>query len=502
MRTLIAFIPLFLLLNTRLFAQDNLIPNPSFEDSVPCVNPTNNALYHYYRHWSSCYEDRYQPNCESQSLVYPWGFYGQPDTARPPRTGRGQSWLLTYNNATNVDNISTWWTDKRYYLMTPLTKPLETGKYYYFEMYVRRVPQLFTPPTIGKSASNGLGLNVSDTNLVYNSWKGREGQQLVVGPISGGKTVVSTNTIITSDSTWTKINGCFTATSNAKYATIGNFRTISATALLEMTPSPDKRVNAKWADYDVDDVKLIEIPKANPLRDTALCEGDTLRLNIYNKLAIGYLWDDKTKTPQYNITKSGRYGAQTYFSNIPSSCDIKEYINVSFSPRSALTRTFDTVTCLDNKTVKLTAGVGIAGEKITWPDSSNLTTLTVNKTGTYVADITNKCGTFRDSFTVKFEKCEATVFVPNSFSPNGDGANDTFTPFFNAKFTVKTYALTIFNRWGALVFKTNDPNTPWDGTFRGAVLAPDVFVWQLKVTGMAFDKPFEKQLSGDVSLVK
>lgn len=499
MKTCLSVILLCFLTNNHLFSQENLIPNPNFEDSLPCIYGRD-TVFHF-THWSNCYEPTYQINCQSRNIINGTNTYANRDTAFRARSGKGYGWVITYTGDVNYLNAQTFWGDKRIYMMTPFKTPLEADKSYYFEMYVRRVPQLFSPAFTGKSASNGLGLMVSEENLVYNGWDGKVGQQLTIGEIKGGTNVVATNTVITSEKKWTKIAGCFTAPFAAKYATIGNFYPGAQTALTEMSPPPAFNP-AVLADYTVDDVLVALMPKRPPLRDTALCEGDTLRLDVGQKYAETYEWNDGKRTPQYNITKSGVYTIETKFSTIPTTCDVKESINVSFSPRTAVTRAFDSTFCLVQKNVKLNAGAGLKGEEITWQDGSKLPTLVVNKAGSFVANIRNKCGMFRDSFNVQFQKCGVSIFVPTAFSPNGDGINDTFFPFFNAKFIVKTYELTVFNRWGNLIFKTNDVNTPWDGTFNGATLPNDTFVWQLKINGVAYDKPFNEVLSGEVNLVK
>ena len=60
---------------------------------------------------------------------------------------------------------------------------------------------------------------------------------------------------------------------------------------------------------------------------------------------------------------------------------------------------------------------------------------------------------------------DATLHVPTSFSPNADGLNDEFKPL-GVRF-VKDYHLSIYNRWGNLLFETEDPSKGWDGTFAG-----------------------------------
>ncbi|RYZ23340.1 MAG: PKD domain-containing protein [Chitinophagaceae bacterium] len=78
----------------------------------------------------------------------------------------------------------------------------------------------------------------------------------------------------------------------------------------------------------------------------------------------------------------------------------------------------------------------------------------------------------------------AKVFVPNTFSPNGDGANDMF--FVQGSGLARMKSLRIFNRWGEVVFErrdfaVNDPASGWDGMYKGQKAAPDVYIYQLEV---------------------
>jgi gliding motility-associated-like protein len=78
----------------------------------------------------------------------------------------------------------------------------------------------------------------------------------------------------------------------------------------------------------------------------------------------------------------------------------------------------------------------------------------------------------------------ANVFIPNTFSPNGDGVNDIFYPRGSGLFKIQT--LRIFNRWGQVVFEknsfdANDVTAGWDGTFKGARLNPDVYVYTIDI---------------------
>ena len=103
----------------------------------------------------------------------------------------------------------------------------------------------------------------------------------------------------------------------------------------------------------------------------------------------------------------------------------------------------------------------------------------------YTVEVKNEGGCrARDKISI-YVLCDNTnVFVPNTFSPNGDGANDVFYPRGSGVFAIRS--LRIFNRWGEVVFEkanfnANDASAGWDGTFKGKKLSPDVFVYALEV---------------------
>ena len=103
----------------------------------------------------------------------------------------------------------------------------------------------------------------------------------------------------------------------------------------------------------------------------------------------------------------------------------------------------------------------------------------------YTVEVINDGGCrARDKVTVYVLCNSANVFLPNTFSPNGDGANDVFYPRGTGLYRIKSFR--IFNRWGEVVFENasfnaNDVSAGWNGTFKGAKLNPDVFVYTIDI---------------------
>lgn len=92
------------------------------------------------------------------------------------------------------------------------------------------------------------------------------------------------------------------------------------------------------------------------------------------------------------------------------------------------------------------------------------------------------------------------VYVPNAFSPNGDGNNDEFLAYTSNDKGLVYFELLIFNRWGEKVFESHTINQGWDGTYKGQLQNPDVFVYQ--VTYGFRGEPLAQMRKGSITLLR
>ncbi len=72
-----------------------------------------------------------------------------------------------------------------------------------------------------------------------------------------------------------------------------------------------------------------------------------------------------------------------------------------------------------------------------------------------------------------------SLYVPNTFTPNGDGLNDTFGVAGEA---IKDFRMQIFNRWGQLIFETSNANERWDGTYGGQKVPMGTYVYKVQAS--------------------
>lgn len=92
-------------------------------------------------------------------------------------------------------------------------------------------------------------------------------------------------------------------------------------------------------------------------------------------------------------------------------------------------------------------------------------------------------------------------YIPNSFTPNNDGVNDVFR-FEGTDINADDFYLKVFNRWGEVVFQTNNPSVPWTGDAQNTgYFAPDgVYTWIAKVTSESTGE--KKEISGSITMFR
>lgn len=93
-------------------------------------------------------------------------------------------------------------------------------------------------------------------------------------------------------------------------------------------------------------------------------------------------------------------------------------------------------------------------------------------------------------------------YIPNAFSPNNDGINDVFRPFTGTECQISDYTIRIFNRWGSLVFESNNIETAWDGTFRNQPAPQGVYLYAIQYTAETNGRSRVFVQSGEITLLR
>ncbi len=249
---------------------------------------------------------------------------------------------------------------------------------------------------------------------------------------------------------------------------------------------------------------------ANAWGDTAVCYG--VPVPLFDTGGHTYLWlpatglSDNTipnpiATPPYTVI----YMA---IAQLGSCIPDTNYVTVEVYPLPTIDAGPDQRLVAGSQAQLNATGSNI--ETLTWWPSETLScddcyspvaSMTVNTT--YTADAVSKHGCrASDSVTIYLYCDNSQVFVPNAFTPNGDGENDVFYPRGIGVKTVKTFR--IYNRWGELLFERNnitlnDAQNAWDGSYKGGTPRPDVYVYLIEAVCYTGEDIFIK---GDVTIIK
>lgn len=101
------------------------------------------------------------------------------------------------------------------------------------------------------------------------------------------------------------------------------------------------------------------------------------------------------------------------------------------------------------------------------------------------------------SYVVNVIPCsDVFLYVPNSFTPNYDGLNDSFQV---KGINFKNFNMLIYNRWGEMIYETNDPLFGWDGTYKGNECQQDIYVYMIRYYDLK-NRVYYK--TGHINLIK
>ena len=238
--------------------------------------------------------------------------------------------------------------------------------------------------------------------------------------------------------------------------------------------------------------------------DLQLCEGESFQLGATDLADANYLWqgpnffESEEQFPfveQSSLVMEGRYeviGIVSGCATFPAFLDV----DILENPSPNLGE--DAIICVKQLEVSLNPGNFVS---YLWSDGSTNPTFEVpTGGGTYAVQVTDNMGCIgRDSVEL-IQQCPTVFYIPNVFSPNQDGQNDAFRIFGE---DISSMNLTIFNRWGVQVFKTNDINRSWDGNFQGQAAPEGVYIFQFEYTGFKRNgDPFSDREYGTVTLVR
>lgn len=243
-------------------------------------------------------------------------------------------------------------------------------------------------------------------------------------------------------------------------------------------------------------INTIEEPEI-VIEDTIICAGSNYTVQLDSELG-DYNWSNGSVNPEFLVPNSGSYSV-----TLTHSCGIVEE---SFT--IDIENGFENVDLVSSYSLCMGEPLVINiseywEDSILWNDGSTDEERVFYEPGIYSVKLTNTCIDTTLTYELKQKVCSSeTIYVPNIFSPNGDGINDYISIYFSDTWPTFTIKFSIYSRWGDHVFYTEDPNFRWYGVFQGMPLNPNIFVFSYEIE---FEIDGKLQLvtgSGDITIVK
>lgn len=216
-----------------------------------------------------------------------------------------------------------------------------------------------------------------------------------------------------------------------------------------------------------------------------------------------YLWSGGT-TPSTDINSFENPGTYTVTVTSAEGCTETTSITISqdLSVTAAIVNNTGGITQLTNDltAINVTATGGVSYE---WSNGSTNAYTSFTNPGTYTVTVTaaNGCIDTTSIVITQHLTPEFFFYIANSFTPNGDGINDVFKPS-GLGYNANGYEMYIFDRWGELVFYSNQFDKGWDGKFQGDKLnVNSIFIYQIVVYDQKTTKGNPHLYTGQVTLL-
>jgi len=240
-------------------------------------------------------------------------------------------------------------------------------------------------------------------------------------------------------------------------------------------------------------------------KDTTVCFGQSV--NLQPQLQGFKLQDSITsyywQTPMGNFTTA----TANFLATQPGSYTVQATINKRFKAATNFTVNWvpeppDSSFLPDSLALwpgqpQLLSVPEITGATYQWSNGDTTSYSTIGQPGMYTLQITTPCWQHNEQFLAFQSNCGERVFIPNAFTPDGDGTND----FFEIFGPLQPFSLIVTDRWGKIVYQTDNYQNNWDGTSRGMALPAGVYSYRILYSKLK-GGPKNYELFGTVSILR
>ena len=311
--------------------------------------------------------------------------------------------------------------------------------------------------------------------------------------------------------------------------TLGNDTTLCEGVSLQLLSNADSQTSIEWQDGSsnlsfnvttagtytlsesnrcgdaVDTIVVSYLDAPDPFSlgsDTTLCPGESITL-LAPLTTNAIQWNDGSSQQSLLADQAGTYSLQ-----ISNTCGVvTDAIVLDMDTRTPVLDFDSTIPWCAGDIITLDATQSFQAS-YTWSTGSSSPSVQITTPGVYSVEVSTPCSTVSQTIdVVPAIDCEVievknTIYIPNVFSPNGDGINDIFSVSYGPDLNVIGMTGSIFDRWGNLVFSSDALTFSWDGKFAGEAVQPGVYVYLIKVRHMIDEEEKAGVFSGDVTVIR
>jgi gliding motility-associated-like protein len=216
-------------------------------------------------------------------------------------------------------------------------------------------------------------------------------------------------------------------------------------------------------------------PTVNLGPDAAFCQGEMATLNAGNA-GLNFNWSTLETTQTIDVTTSGVYSVTVD----NDYCFIGDQVSIVFNPLPVDNLFSDSIFCFSAPPYEVILNAGNPGATYFWNNGSTSNAIAVNGPGYFDVTVVTPFGCSLTFDVFINEVCYGDfLYVPNAFTPDHDGINDVLRAVGQ---NVADFHFEIWNRWGDLVFTSEDINEPWDGSYQNGEYYVDseVYIYVLE----------------------
>lgn len=363
-----------------------------------------------------------------------------------------------------------------------------------------------------------INCNISGVDYL---WQDGSTGPSILASVSGEYNVQVTNSCGTdSDTIMVDIHG------TAPVVDLGPDSTLCEGISITLSSSPDAETMTTWQDGSTLNDYVVTLPGTYSLvasnrcgidsdtvvisyqllpvpfdlgSDQILCPDDTLILTG-PATSDDFVWQDGSTSDTFKVSDSGIYEL-----TVRNACgSVSDQINITYDERQIEFPAKDFYTlCMGDAIVLDVAQIFPAS--YLWNTGATNSSVSIDTPGEYLVTVSSECQQDTHSIEVVPDEDCASVkefFIPNSFSPDGDGVNDLFVISWSNGVEVISMEGNVFDRWGNLVFASNENPFTWNGHFDDQKVMPGVYVYKLKVEYLFNGIEGNELFVGDVTVIR